>query len=80
MLIFNKQCDFLREDRLRGRDTFLMQAQYKRVARVPTGVVQGDPHVKAGGPPRIIVRGSRVHALPSCRVIRMSGRGDPFDA
>ena len=80
MRIFNKQCDYLREDRLRGRDKFFLRAPYKRVAGGPTGVMQGDPHVKAGGPPRIIVRGWRVHALPSCRVIRMSGRGDPFDA
>ena len=80
MRIFNKQCDYLREDRLRGRDTFFVQAQYQRVARGPTGVMQGDPHVKAGGSPRSLVRGWREHALPSCRVLRMSGRADPFDA
>ena len=48
MRLFNKQCDYLREDRLRGRDTFIMHAQYKRVSAGPTAVMQGDPHVKAG--------------------------------
>ena len=64
MRMLNQQCDFLREDRPRGRDTFFMQAQYKRVAGGPTGVMQGDPHVKAGGPPRIIVRGPRGACTP----------------
>ena len=40
----------------------------------------GDPHVVAGAPVRILVRGGRVHpALPSCTVIRMAGLGHPLD-
>ena len=42
--------------------------------------MQGYPHVGAVGPPRFLVRGWRVAALPSRRVIPMSGLGDPFDA
>ena len=45
-----------------------------------TPVMQGDPHVGAVGPPRFLVRGWRVAALPSRRVIPVSGLGDPFDA
>ena len=49
-------------------------------AVVSTPIMLGDPHVGAASPTRFLVRGWREPpALPSFRVVRMSGLGTPLD-